>query len=289
SNCVHCWFNSNPKLRNRDGIKFMKPDLLRRIIDEVAEHKIAKPLIRITGSGEPFLMPQLTELLAYACAEKGVRAAIITNGSLLKPERVKKLMDVGIEAIEISIDAADKVSYERIRRGLKFDIIMRNIEYMMEYRSKSKTSTKILVSFVENQSEIDCDKVEMFWRQRVDNVIRRKYLTYGQISGEGYSKETYLPSDERVPCPYPFERMVVLASGNVTFCNFDVADGYYMGNLYEESIERIWRGIKYEEWRKLVLNGQFEKVPLCAKCDDWKYKSWTHNFFKVLDEAEVVK
>ena len=285
SHCVHCWFESNPELRNRDGIKFMSPDLFKKIADEISTHTDPKPLMRITGAGEPFMMSKLTDLLVYACRDKGVRAAVITNGSLLVPGRSEKLIDSGIEALEISIDAADKISYERVRRGLKFEVVERNIEHMMEYRRRSGSKTKILVSFVENPKEIDCDSVESFWRQRVDNVIRRKYLTYGQMSGEGYSKETYLPKDDRVPCPYPFERMVILATGNVTFCNFDVNDNLFMGNVCDQSIEEIWRGQKFEAWRDLVLQKRFEEVPLCKKCDDWKYKSWTHNFFKVLDGA----
>jgi radical SAM protein with 4Fe4S-binding SPASM domain len=289
SRCVHCWFDANPKLRERDGVRVMAPNLLRKIIDEISQHKNPKPLMRVTGSGEPFLMPQLTDLLVYACGDRGIRAAVITNGSLLTPDRSRMLIDAGIEALEVSVDAADKESYERIRRGLKFHVILSNIEYMTSYRIKSNSKTKILVSFVENPREINCDDVENFWRQRADNVIRRKFLTYGQLSDAGYSEETYMPPEERVPCPYPFERMVILASGNVTFCNFDVNDNYFMGNVCEQYIEDIWRGNNFEVWRDLVLNMRFEEVPLCKKCDDWKYKSWTHNFFKVLRGVQVTK
>ena len=286
SGCVHCWFNAKPHLRTRDGFKYMSPHLLRKIVDEIAMHTDPKPLLRITGTGEPFMMPGLTDILAYASAEKHVRVGIITNGSLVAPDRSTRLIDAGIEALEISVDAADKETYERVRRGLKFDTIMENIVHMVSYRDKIGAGTKILVSIVENPKEIDCAAVEAFWRERVDNVIMRKYLTYGQISEEGYSEETYLPPEQRVPCPYPFERMVILANGNVTFCNFDVEDGYYMGNVTEHSIEEIWRGPKYEAWRELVLQHRFEEIPLCAKCNDWKYKSWQHNYFKVLKDAE---
>lgn len=282
SRCVHCWFNAKPKLRSREKVNFMSPDLFRRIVDETAEHTKSRPLVRVTGTGEPFLMPRLTELLVYACGKKNVRVAVITNGSLLTPDRAAKLLDAGLEAVEISADAADQRSYERIRKGLKFDILLRNIEFLLKYREQSGARTKILVSFVENPTVVDPDQVELFWKKRVDNVIRRKYLTYGQISDRGYSKVTYLPPDQRVPCPYPFERMVILANGNVTFCNFDVADGFYMGNVNTKRIADIWRNDKFEAWRRLVLDRRFEDVPLCAKCEDWKYKSWKHNFFKVL-------
>ena len=66
SRCVHCWFNANPSLRSRDQIKYMSAAIFRKIVDETAEHTKPRPLIRVTGTGEPFLMPQLTELLVYA-------------------------------------------------------------------------------------------------------------------------------------------------------------------------------------------------------------------------------
>ena len=287
SSCIHCWFNANPELRTRDGVKYMASELLCKIVDEISLHADTKPLLRITGTGEPFMMQGLTKILSYASGKKGVRVGIITNGSLVTSDRAKKLIDAGVEALEISVDAADKYTYERIRRGLKFETITKNINNMVLYRNKISANTKILVSIVENPKEIDPQAVEAFWRDRADNVIMRKYLTYGQISEEGYSEETYLPPDKRVPCPYPFERMVILASGDVTFCNFDVEDSYYMGNITEQSIEEIWRGPKFEAWRKLVLQCRFEDMPLCDKCNDWKYKSWTHNFFKVLKHSDT--
>ncbi len=286
SHCVHCWFSASPTLRQRDGVSFMNPDLLRKVVNEVADYRSPLPLLRITGAGEPFLMPGLVEVLSYGLVEKSIRAAVITNGSLLIPEKSEPLIAAGIEALEISADAADKHTYEKIRRGLKFEVLLRNVEHMLNYREKKRSKTKILVSFVENPDVIDPGEVEQFWSSRADTVIRRKYLTYGQISEELYCNETYLPAEERVPCPYPFERMVVLANGNVTFCNFDVEDGYYMGDVRGDSIANIWTGEKFEAWRSVVLARRFEEMPLCRKCNDWKYKSWTHNFFKVLRNAD---
>ncbi len=286
SGCVHCWFNEKPELRKRDAAKYMSRELFRRIVDEVAERTEPRPLIRITGTGEPMLMPGLTDLMCYAAGEKDVRVAIISNGSRITPEVSARMLDAGVEAIELSVDAADRESYERVRRGLKWADITGNVEAMVEHRARTGAGTKILVSFVENEKEIEPDAVEAFWKGRVDNVIRRKYLTYGQLSEEGYSEETYLPPENRVPCPYPFERMVITADGNVTFCNFDVEDGYYMGNVGETSVAGVWRCEKYDAWRQIVLERRFEDMPLCCKCNDWKYKSWTHNFFRVLEKTD---
>jgi radical SAM protein with 4Fe4S-binding SPASM domain len=246
---------------------------------------LLKPLMRITGTGEPLLMPGIDHELIRAAAEKKVRVAIITNGSPLTPERSSRLIEAGVEAIEFSADAADQETYARVRKGLDFKTLLGNIDAAIEFRQRISGATRILVSFVENPESIDSDAVESFWRQRVDKVIRRKYLTYGQLPESGYAKETYLPTDQRVPCPYPFERLPITASGNVTFCNFDVADGHYMGNVATQKIEEIWRNLAFESWRHKILAGAYEELPLCSKCSDWKFKSWNYNFFKVLDDA----
>ena len=286
SSCVHCWYTAKPRLRKRDGITYMPAALLEKIFLQVSENNQHRPLVRITGTGEPFLMPGLTEVLVDGCGDKGVRAAVITNGVLVTPERSARLIDAGIEAIECSVDASDQRSYEKIRKGLKFAELIRNIDFMLEYRAKKNSPVRILVSVVDNEKEIDGAAVEAFWKQKVDHVIMRKYLTYGQLSEDNYSQDAYLPPDERVPCPYPFERMVILADGSVTFCNFDVEDSLFMGNINTRTIQEIWQGEAFQQWRDLVLAGRFEDVPLCAKCSDWKYKSWTHNFFKVLKKTE---
>lgn len=285
SGCVHCWFNANPRLRSRFPNKFINPELLIKIIDEISQRTNPKPLLRITGTGEPMLMPGLTDLLVYGAGKRNLRLGLITNGSLITPKHSEALISAGVEAIECSVDAADKNTYESIRRGLIFEDVLKNIEHMRAFRDKIGAPTKILVSVVENTSLIDPKSVKAFWQDRVDNVIMRKYLTYGQLPALGYSNETYLPIEKRVPCPYPFERMAVMSTGQVTFCNFDVEDGYYMGDANHDCLAAIWKNKSFEDWRHLILERRFEEMPLCAKCEDWKYKSWSYNFFKVIDEA----
>jgi len=282
--CVHCPFSNNPELRQREGNPFMSKELFLKIFKEC---KNKNTFIRITGTGEPFMVPYLGDALLEG-KKQGLKIGIITNGSLLTPKIAKLMLDAGFDVLEISADAADKKTYEKIRVGLKFGTILENIDFMIKYRNKIKGKTKIIVSIVDQPDRVDVEAAEKFWGKKVDNVIIRKWLTYGKMEEERYSKQTYLDPKNRIACPYPFERMVVLSNGKVTFCNFDVDlnDGYYMGDLNYQSIKEVWRSKKFDEWRELVKKKQFEKVPLCAKCSDWKYKSWSYNYFKAKKDAE---
>jgi MoaA/NifB/PqqE/SkfB family radical SAM enzyme len=67
--------------------------------------------------GEPMLHPQLDEMIAHADSI-GLAPIVVTNGSLLKKERVNKLIDAGLHSVIISIDAAEMEKHEE-NRGLQ--------------------------------------------------------------------------------------------------------------------------------------------------------------------------
>ncbi|MFH1997672.1 MAG: radical SAM protein [Patescibacteria group bacterium] len=283
SNCVHCAFRRS-NLRKREGNLYMSSELFSKVFDECIGEKT---WIRITGTGEPFMNPHLVAALIKG-KSKGLSFGVITNGSLVTPEKAKKLIDVGIDMFEFSVDAGTKEEYEKIRVGLKFETLLENVDFALNYRNKTKAQTKIIVSIINQPDRVDIKKAENFWKKKgVDNVMIRKWLTYGVLEKERYSMDVYLKPENRISCPYPWERMWILSNGNVTFCNYDVKeeDGYYLGNINNQSIKEVWRSPKFDAWRKILVKKEFGKIPLCAKCEDWKYRSWDYNYWKVQKDA----
>jgi MoaA/NifB/PqqE/SkfB family radical SAM enzyme len=69
----------------------------------------------ITG-GEPTLHPQLVDIAGHGAA-LGMKMMLVSNGSLLKPKRIRKLVDAGVSSFILSIDAADRERHE-VNRGL---------------------------------------------------------------------------------------------------------------------------------------------------------------------------
>ena len=66
----------------------------------MADFKV--PVILFSG-GEPLVREDFFELAAYA-REKGIRATLSTNGTLITPEVAQKIKDHGIGYVGISID-----------------------------------------------------------------------------------------------------------------------------------------------------------------------------------------
>jgi len=98
--CVHCYARSEAikyqnELTHEEGLA---------LIDQLAEFKV--PVILFSG-GEPLLRPDFFELANYA-ASKGIRPTISTNGTCITPEVAKKLKDMGVGYVGISLDGNEE-------------------------------------------------------------------------------------------------------------------------------------------------------------------------------------
>ncbi len=107
--CVHCYAHARDRLfdnelTNQEG---------RRLIDDLAQFGV--PVLLFSG-GEPLVRPDLPELAAYA-VEKGMRAVISTNGTLITPQMAHTLKQIGLSYVGISLDGMEEIN-DRFR-GVK--------------------------------------------------------------------------------------------------------------------------------------------------------------------------
>ncbi|MBT5753157.1 MAG: radical SAM protein [Rhodospirillaceae bacterium] len=284
--CPHCpYTNSNIRKEYKDA-PFMPEDIFRKIADESGPYNA---YLRISGGGEPMLHPKAMELLIYA-KKVGCRVGLITNGSLFDETNSHALLEAGVDMIEFSVDACDEATYNVVRKGLKWEVLNRNVERMVSLRDELHSPTKIVASCV-NQKGVDIDDVESFWVEGkgIDYLIKRKFLTWGDNTTLDAERSAdpaaYLNTDE-VPCPFIFERLNIDSRGNVMVCGYDIAANTQMGNVMSTSIHDIWHGPGFSHYREKHLAGRGKEIGLCAGCPDWKYRSWNHNYWKVIEKAE---
>ncbi|MBW1940798.1 MAG: radical SAM protein, partial [Deltaproteobacteria bacterium] len=100
--CVHCYAQAKDisfdnELSTLEG---------KKLIDDLAGFGV--PVILFSG-GEPLVRKDLPELAAYA-VEKGMRAVISTNGTLISPEKARILKDIGLSYVGISIDGMEQIN-----------------------------------------------------------------------------------------------------------------------------------------------------------------------------------
>lgn len=89
------------------------------------------PIVIFTG-GEPLLRPDIFELAAHA-RDKGLRAVMAPNGTLITPEIAVRMKESGIRRCSISIDGADAAHHDAFR-GVSgaFDEAMRGLAHLRE-------------------------------------------------------------------------------------------------------------------------------------------------------------
>jgi radical SAM protein with 4Fe4S-binding SPASM domain len=281
--CPNCpYTNSNIRADYKDR-PFMNEDTFKIIADQCGEYGA---WIRISGGGEPMLHPKAVELMEYA-KKVGAKVGLITNGSKFNEENSRRLLEAQVDMIEFSVDAADAETYAVVRKGLNWNTLITNVRRMVDLRNKLKSNTKIIASGV-NQKGVDIDAVASFWEPIVDNFQKRKYLTWGINDPSKSADPTpYLPPEEMIPCPFIFERLNIDSRGKVMVCGFDIAAVTNMGNVHEKSIRDIWLGEGFEYYRQMHLQKRANEIELCRDCPDWKYRSWKHNYWKILRNAEA--
>jgi radical SAM protein with 4Fe4S-binding SPASM domain len=243
--------------------------------------------LRVSGGGEPMLHPQAVELIEYA-KDKGCKIGLITNGSRFDDHSLRRLLACGVDMIEFSVDAGDSDTYLRVRPGLDWDRLTNTVRSLVEMRNNLGGSTKVICSVV-NQKGVEVDTAAAFWEPLVDQVQKRKYLTWGINQDLSADPTPYLPPEERVPCPFLFERLNIDSRGKVMVCGFDVRAVTNLGNVHERSISDIWHGKGIEYFRQKHLSRRGDDIPLCRNCPDWKYRSWKHNYWKLMGNAEKAR
>lgn len=280
--CPNCPYTNSQIRSDYKDRPFMNEDTFKIIADQCGRYKT---WVRLSGGGEPMLHPKAVDLIEYA-KKVGAKIGLITNGSKFTKESTKRVLAAGVDMIEFSVDACDADTYARVRKGLKWEVLCENISRMVEMRNKIKSPSKIIASAVK-QEGVNIDSVEKFWLPLVDNFQKRKYLTWG-INDPLMSAdpEPYLPPKEQIPCPFIFERLNIDSRGKVMVCGFDIAAITNMGNIHDKSIKDIWHGEEFEFYRKMHLERKGNEIELCKHCPDWKYRSWKHNYWKIVKSAE---
>lgn len=283
AHCPNCPYNNSDIRSDYKDALYMSDEIFKRIADECGPHG---SLIRLSGGGEPMLHPQAVEHILYAKG-KGCRIGLITNGSRFTEEQLRTIIEAGIDAIEFSVDAGDAETYAKVR-GLDWDVLNANVQTARRIRDEIKSKTRIVCSVI-NQDGVDVEKAVAHWTPVVDKVQVRKYLTWGYNEDNSADSSPYLEPEKRLPCPWLFERLNIDSRGEVTLCGEDIAFAAGFANIMDRSIQEIWHGPEFTDFRDKHINRRGHEIEICGSCPDWQYRSWQYNYWKVLNDADATR
>ena len=100
--CVHCYAHA----KNISFDNELSTDQGKELIDDLAD--FGSPVMLFSG-GEPLVRQDLPQLAAYA-VEKGMRAVISTNGTLITATMARTLKEIGLSYVGISLDGMQEIN-----------------------------------------------------------------------------------------------------------------------------------------------------------------------------------
>ncbi|HEY7411109.1 MAG TPA: radical SAM protein [Vicinamibacteria bacterium] len=143
--CVMCSGHWSSSIRaNREKLPPLKSPYDRAFAGQLEEFLPALAAARFLG-GEPFLIERYYEIwTAIRRRNPQARLSITTNATVL-PGRARELLEDLRADIVVSLDGISAATYERVREGARFDTVMENLDYFVDYTRRRGTVTTLAV------------------------------------------------------------------------------------------------------------------------------------------------
>jgi len=271
-NCIGCYdFGAGGRISN---VKNLDLKTVKNHIDQI--YDLGAKSICLTGGGEPLLYKDITDIIIYI-KNKGLDVSLTTNGSLLNKNNIPIILE-NCTWVRISLDAGCRETFEKIHGVDDFDNIVKNIYNLSSFKNKIKSKCTIGVGFLTSNKNIDdmeiatklCKKLEVDYIQ-----FRSFHLNYDDPYQIGECKKIQTDNFKVYYLDYKYEKIQkqykkcygqhfsgVLSLGKVfVCCHFRNNDKYEIGDLREDTLEKIW---KSEKRTNIIDNIDLSKcIPSC--------------------------
>jgi len=297
--CTHCFYPAVALQREAEGRRderYLAPSIFAKVVEEVAGWE-NKPVLRVVSDGEPLLNPNALDMIEGA-TKRGIPTVLTTNGIPLTAPVVERLLNMGIDGIDISIDAATAEAYGKVRGSRNGYNYYERVESQVKALIGAKAAhgaschTKIIVNMIDQPAvHAEVDRFSRQWSEWGADVvlIRPFHSTSAQTIQEGVSA----PSTDvaRFPCKYPFTRLNVGFDGEghsvVYYCSHDWEEKTVVGSLEgSETLKSIWNGKAMQEIQRRHLTNDFPADSFCGRCPDW-YLGWGKSHHQLVKPQET--
>ncbi len=248
---------------------FMDYGLWERLVDEIAD--VGNVSVVLHMGGESLVHPFFTDMLECVMKERKRlrRVGFVTNGTLLSDKIQRKLIDLQVDWITVSLDGLGRVN-DAIRIGSKYEQIEANIKGLLEKRGE-KLKPEVGLSLTDvGQSRSEIDDFIRAWVQVVDHirVAPSQDMKDNRLMNRDYFAGLDIRENEM--CFAPFSAMTILWNGDVVGCCTDINGMQVLGNVQRSSLLEVWEGIGFRKFRKDLATHHVESRALCRTCELWK-------------------
>jgi [mycofactocin precursor peptide]-tyrosine decarboxylase / 3-amino-5-[(4-hydroxyphenyl)methyl]-4,4-dimethylpyrrolidin-2-one synthase len=266
--CIHC-LSASGRRRPHE----LKTDQALALVDELAEMQVFQIHF---GGGEPFIYPGIWKVLER-CTERELVMCISTNGTLITPERARRLQEFDPLYFQVSLDGGTPQTNDRVRGKGVFERALRGLE-LLANENHSLTVNSVLTRYSFYELDLLYEIAASFNAKL--RVTRLRPSGRGQDvwadlhpTQEQYSKFTqWLMAHPDVLTADSFFHLNALGTtlagldtcgaatatccicpeGEVYPCAFFQAPEFEAGNLHEQSFREIWQNsMLFDDYRKM--------------------------------------
>lgn len=258
----------------------MDVKLFQRITREMREAGVEE--IGCFYLGESFMAPDLLTFAIAWCKHtlKFPYVFLTTNGSLCTRERLKRVMEAGLDSLKFSINAADEEQFEQVMavKPALFRQALAAVKLAREVRDEGKYKCGIYASSIQYDGEQQRKMNELLDEHVKPHVDEHYWLplySMGSLATKREEELGYRPTAgnqgrlanlrEPLPCWSAFSEGHVTADGMLSACCFDADARWAMGDLNKMSFMEAWNSQAFQNLRAAHLRKDVKGTP-CEEC-----------------------
>jgi len=238
-------------------------------------------IVELYNWGEPFLHPQILELIEYAHRRR-VSVRLSSNMNRFTPELARGVVASGLDRLIVSVDGSTQQVYERYRRGGNLERVLANIRALVDEKRRQQSASPFILlrMLVTRQNEDQIGAI----RQLADDLGVDGFSTgsFFVDTTDAEQIEEWVPEDGEQSfydlsadpvnvwhCADLWESMVISWDGGVAPCCWLHQEKNDFDNAFEKPLSEIWNGEAYVSSRLIFARGGTKagaKKTICSTC-----------------------
>ena len=230
--------------------------------------------VTLQASGEPFMNRNFIEMLRLT-AQRNNGIVFATNGTIMSEKYAEELVHNRVQQVLVSLDAATRQTYEKIRIGSKWEHVLKNIQIMIDTRTRLNSARPdITMEFVLMRSNVEelPEFVRLAHRFGIKFVGIRHVWVFGEstknetmflypeLMQEKFTETEQLGNELGIYVDLPPQSGIKFAEDYMIRSFNDPRFDPFIQNIYEKPAPGK---ICYEPWNNFLVTWDGNVYPCC--------------------------
>jgi len=228
--------------------------------------------ISLYALGEPFLHPELEEIIRYA--KKLIIPYVDVSTNAMLP--MTRILGADLDELIVSIDGY-RQTHEKLRGGSNWELIVENTEKFRNERNKRGLRKPLIriqvIDLWETRNEVKENSEFINWALGLGDFV---YIKSVEAMSQNLGDKNLPQRDivnclsKRTPCKQLWFSLTIDSEGYWSGCCHDPKGKSRLGNISDMTMKEAWELLG--KTRREQKEGKYDNFDgLCTKCCDWRW------------------